>query len=131
MNDDARGVLAVAAAAALVGLLALGRPSPVPLPAPKPAAIVKPIATKPIVNKPGVAETKTRPVPARARKNVQKRAQPRSTQQRKAQPRNALPSCDEVRRIADSLTWSQKMQAMASATPEQIAHGRRCLSARQ
>lgn len=41
---------------------------------------------------------------------------------------SGLPSCAVIRREAERMTWAQKMSAMATATPEQIAHGRRCLN---
>lgn len=47
---------------------------------------------------------------------------------RAAKPRpKALPSCAEIKRRRDSMTFAEQLAAYSRATPEEVAHGRRCL----
>lgn len=62
-----------------------------------------------------------RPIPPIAAPERPAKAKPK--RQRVA----GLPSCAVVRRQAASMTWAQKLAAYTTATPEMIAHGRRCL----
>ncbi len=110
-------------AAALVGGLVFLAPGK-PVPAAKQAQVAekaKP-AQRPAAQKSGGPSARTHTIP-RIRPIA-----PIATPDRKKQKRKAsLPSCASVRAQYNSMTWSQRMAAYAVATPEQVAHGRRCL----
>lgn len=116
MSDNARAALLIAAVV-LGGGIAIGRgtapvvaPAPVTTPveapkaAPRAAPIPKLIAPTPIM----------RPERHKSKRKVRT-------------VRRGGDSCAAIRRQAGSMSWSQKMAAYQSATPAQIAHGRRCL----
>ena len=114
MNNDARGLLLLAAVAGGLSLLAPARPVPAPV-------VVK-------QGVPQMVQQKAAP-PSRASRPVLKKARPEKKRAavKKKQRTSALPSCSAIRRQVAGMTWAQKMAAYATATPEQVAHGRRCL----
>lgn len=79
---------------------------------------------------PKVAKRKWEPVhgvrPVAPIMREEKRAR-QPAKKRQASTLSGLPPCSVVRREAARMTWAQKLAAYSAATPEQIAHGRRCL----
>ena len=119
------GVLAVVGA--LTVAPALNRPATpqkqaavAPKAQPSPKASVPAQRTQP-VPRPRPPAAITRPERKAAKK------QPRRAENRPVIRRAGLPSCSAIRRQVENMTWAQKMAAYATATPEQIAHGRRCI----
>ncbi len=88
---------------------------PVPLPAARPVAA----PAKPIKPAPPRAEVKPK-------SEVKRKEQPKPKTRPPVQ-RKTLPSCAVVKREYARMSWSQQMAEYHRATPEQVAHGRRCL----
>lgn len=99
--------------------------TPVETPAPaavEPAPQVEPpIATAPLT------EVKP-PLPApRPKVEAKPKEQPKPQKARVLAPKKSLPSCAAVKREYERMTMAQRWDAYRSATPDQIAHGKRCL----
>jgi len=127
-------------------------PTTAPPEAPAPPAPVAPAPpiTEPPVSAPPAAATSATPAPVEvkptppprpkveAKPKAQPKAQPKpppkpekdaaAKKLRPPAPTNkALPSCAVIQREYDAMNYSQRMSSYFSATPEEIAHGRRCL----
>lgn len=81
-----------------------------------PAVSVAPVEVKPLPPK----------VDVKPKATIKPQAKPEA-KSRPAAPKKSLPSCAVVQRENARMTWSEKMAAYHSATPEQVAHGKRCL----
>lgn len=110
----------VAAVAGGLAFLAPNKPAPVAKQA-QIAEKAKPVQ-RPAAQKSGGMSARTHTIP-----RPRTPAAIATPDKRKAKKRAGLPSCATVRAQYNSMTWPQRMAAYASATPEQIAHGRRCL----
>ena len=140
MTDEARALAIVAAllsgASGSAGFVG-GRIS-----APVPPAEVRyvhvPIPTVPVVpieeaaplapvTGPLVEVNPPVPTPRPEVETAPKAKPPALAKPRPPAPKKSLPSCAVVQRENARMSWAQKMAAYHSATPEQIAHGKRCL----
>jgi len=111
--------------------------------APAPPAPVEPVApiAEPPVSAPPPAPVEAKPLPAprpkvEAKPKPQPKAQPKPKPERDAPAKKlrppastnkALPSCAVVQREYEAMSWPERMSAYRRATPEEIAHGKRCL----
>lgn len=114
--------------------LATAAPQPEP-PPPKPgvsAPVAKPAPPQRSTSHrkvhrtaPKIAKRKWEPVPGvQPVKPIMKEEK----RKRIAKPRaKSLPSCAEIKRRRDAMTFAEQLQAYSRATPEEVAHGRRCL----
>lgn len=78
---------------------------------------------------PPIAETKveTKPVP-RPRPKVENRPKPEKKRPAvTTRPARSMPSCAAIKREYDAMSWPERMAAYRKATPEEVAHGKRCL----
>lgn len=138
MNDEARGML-VAMAMVGAGAAFAARPTVPPLPPPKPAMMdeptVSPHPARSSVHRklhrtaPKIARHQWQPIPGvRPLPPIMREEKRARYPAKKRQIATSfLPPCSVVRREAARMTWAQKLAAYSAATPEQVAHGRRCL----
>lgn len=100
-----------------------------------PAPLERPAApAPPVINPPAPTETKPPPAPKVQAKPKPPQAKPKPEKEivvRKPRtpvsPKNGLPSCAVIKREYETMTYAQQMAAYYRATPDEIAHGKRCL----
>lgn len=96
----------------------IAEPAPIAPPAepavPAPAEAAAPVEVKPV-----------KPLP-RPKVEVKPKEQPKP-KSRPPAPKKTLPSCAVVKREYQTMSWAQQMAAYRRATPDEIAHGKRCL----
>lgn len=97
---------------------------PTPTPPIEQAAVAPPVEAAPLAPpRPTIdAKPKDKPkaLPKPERESLAKKP-------RTPAPKKSLPSCAVVQREYNAMTMTQRWAAYRSATPEQIAHGKRCL----
>lgn len=79
---------------------------------------------------PAKVEAKQKPPPPKPVHKAQPKPQPKPEQPiRKPRPpaQKALPSCAVIKREYETMTYAQQLAAYYRASPEEIAHGKRCL----
>lgn len=97
---------------------AISLPAAAPIdPPPAATAEPEPAAT------PADAEPKPLPRP-RPKAEVKPKPKPEPPARK---PRKAMPSCAFVKQRYEAMSWPERMAAYKSASPEQVAHGKRCL----
>ena len=117
-------------ALAVAGAFVVGIPQPVSSPPhPKQTEVAAKARATPAarpVQKTGNPSARTHTIPRH--RTPARIAAPEQKKAKKAAPRRAsLPSCSTIRAQYERMSWAQRWAAYRSATPEQIAHGRRCL----
>lgn len=125
-----RSLAVLAASVGGLYLLANGQPRPVSQPAPVVATPVVVPLPQPKAAPKEVAIPKLRaPAPIVASEKASKRKKKRETKAERAKPKRTafLPSCARIKAQYDRMSLSERWSAYQTATPEQIAHGRRCL----
>ncbi len=149
MNDQARALLFVAAlfggGGYTGGRVTAPAPEPevrfvhIPMPAiMAPQIDVAPVELAPVPASPATVPTEPDPVAAapaaepkplpRPRPKVEVKPKPRPEKKRAAShSTRGMPSCAVVKREYDAMGWPERMAAYRKATPEEIAHGKRCL----
>lgn len=110
-------------ALAVAGVFVVGMPQRAP--APKQADVAVKHKAPPVVQKSGGPSARTVTIPRpRAPAPI---VAPERRKQAKKRVAHAMPSCAAVRREYENMSLTQRLAAYARATPEQVAHGRRCL----
>ena len=142
MTDEARGLLLVAALLSGGSFVGGRVTAPVPPPPPPevryvlipaPASQAPPAEAAPVepaVEAPALpAPVDAKPIPAsRPKIEAQAKVQIKPARVRIPSARKSrLPSCAFIRREYEAMTMAQRWAAYRRATPEQIAHGKRCL----
>lgn len=105
------------------------------VPIPAPVALVMPAEAVPVVPAPAVEpapaviappveEAASLPAP---RPKAEPKPEKPAAKRRQHASRSSLPSCAFIRREYEAMTMAQRWAAYRRATPEQIAHGKRCL----
>ncbi len=106
---------------------AIEHPAPAPVdpsPAPAPPLSLPPasVETKP----PPAPKVQAKPKPAPAKPKPEKEIVVRKPRP-PAPAKKGLPSCAVIKREYETMTYAQQMAAYYRATPEEVAHGKRCL----
>lgn len=99
-----------------------GEPLPIPPEALSPVPLIKPPAAPPVE---AIPTPQPRPK-VESKPKPQPKPEPAARKPR-APVKRGLPSCAVVEREYQAMTWPQRMSAYQKATPEEIAHGKRCL----
>ncbi len=138
VTDEVRGLLIVAALLSGVSFVGGRMTAPVPpaevryvqIPAPVvhvPVPEAAPVEPAPLVEPAPPAEVKP---PPKVIAKPKPKPQPVKEPKRRREPtpaKTGLPSCEFVKREYQRMSYVQQMAAYQRATPEQIAHGKRCL----
>lgn len=95
---------------------------------PPPGPASPPPAAVPPDPEPAAAAPASEPKPLpRPRPKAEAKPKPRPEKRVAAHSTRGMPSCAVVKREYDAMSWPERMAAYRKATPEEVAHGKRCL----
>lgn len=99
---------------------------PVP-PIAEPPVIAPPVIEAPLLPPPRPKVEQPKPKPKPPLRLLPKPEKEAAAKKPRPMVHKALPSCAEVKREYDAMSWPERMAAYRKATTEEIAHGKHCL----
>jgi hypothetical protein len=102
----------------------------VPVPAPPPVAAIEPAPSapaEPVAEPAAPAPAVEAPPLPQPRPKIEPKPKTEPPVKKSRTVNRALPSCAVVKREFEAMTWPQRMARYQRATPQEIAHGKRCL----